>query len=88
MFGRNFNPAYLFHQNIEVDEEYFPSESENESLGNELFESIYEPADDCNEWVEHMDLQRNSYLQVASVNIKHEQIRQKRIFDRKVLLNR
>ena len=87
MFGRDFNPAYLFRaSNIEVEE---CSSSEDEAiLESETYESIYDPPINANDWMEDMDSCRNSECEVSQKNIIQDQARQKRIFDAKVQRNR
>ena len=60
MFGRDFNPVYLFHTtNADAEEEYLTSEDEA-LIDNEIRnECIYEPTDNPDEWVENMDTQRH-----------------------------
>ncbi|KAI6660703.1 hypothetical protein LOD99_10314 [Oopsacas minuta] len=53
MFGRDFNPVYLFQtNNIEV-EVYTDSNSEDDAvIEPETQESIFDPSIDANEWIE------------------------------------
>lgn len=89
MFGRDFNPAYLFQAcNVEV-EESGDSNSEDETvIEPETHEGIYDPPMNADEWMENLDSCRNSECEVARTNIAQDQARQKQIFDAKVQRNR
>ena len=87
MFGRDFNPAYLFHASNADMDDYTTSEDEP-LIEDETNECIYEPAEDPDEWTEIKDNQRNVDIEVASNNIRQEQTRQKRVYDNKVQQNR
>ena len=80
MFGRDFNPAYLFQAcNVEV-EESGDSNSEDETvIEPETHEGIYDPPMNADEWMENLDSCRNSEYEVARTNIAQDQARQKQI---------
>ncbi|KAI6648072.1 hypothetical protein LOD99_8275 [Oopsacas minuta] len=89
MFGRDFNPAYLFQAiNIEVEEYNYSNSKDDVVIEPETQESIFDPSIDANERIEDLDSCRKAEWEVARTNIIHDQARQKRIFDARVQLNR
>ena len=86
MFGRDFNPAYLFRaNNIEFEEE--PT-NDDISIESDTNESNYDPLVNSNEWIDDIDSCRSADYQLARSNIRQDQARQKLIFDAKVQRNR
>ena len=86
MFGRDFNPAYLFRaNNIEFEEE--PT-NDDISIESDTNESNYDPPVNSNEWIDDIDSCRSADYQLARSNIRQDQARQKLIFDAKVQRNR
>ena len=85
MFGRDFNPAYLFRANSIEFEEVHSSDISDESAKNE---SNYDPLINSSEWIEMNDSSRSTECELARSNIQQDQARQKIIFDSKVQRNR
>ena len=74
MFGRDFNPAYLFRANNIEFEEVHSSDISDESAKNE---SNYDPLINSSEWIEMIDSSRSTECELARSNIQQDQARQK-----------
>ena len=86
MFGRDFNPAYLFRaRNSEFEEDHT---TDNVAVESDTNENVYDPPVDSNDWITEIDSRRNAQRQSALTNIHQDQARQKLTFDLKVQRNR
>ena len=85
MFGRDFNPAYLFRRNSDFEED---QSTDDVSIESDTNQNVYDPPVDSNEWIPEIDSRRNAQRQLALNNIHQDQARQKLTFDSKVQRNR